>query len=70
MPRGQRLPHMTPKGRRRIRDLRGECVVGAGGVLPEVKAGKIRAPAVFACVGDVTEDAGEATYGIMWTATA
>jgi len=34
----QRLAHMPPKRRRRIRDLLGELLVDAGDVLPKVKA--------------------------------
>ena len=45
MPLGQRIAHMPPEGRRRIRDLGGELLVGAGDVLPKVKAGNVRAPA-------------------------
>jgi hypothetical protein len=41
----QRIAHMAPEGRRRIRDLGGELPVGAGHALPKVEAGKIRAPA-------------------------
>jgi hypothetical protein len=48
MPVGQRIAHMAPKGRRRIRDLRGELVVGAGDALPKVEAGKIGAPVFVA----------------------
>ena len=55
----QRIAHMPPEGRPRIRDLRGELLVGAGDALPKVKAGNIRAPASPACIGDVTKDAGE-----------
>ena len=36
---------MPPKRRPRFRDLRGELLVGAGDILPKVKAGNIRAPA-------------------------
>ncbi len=36
MPLGQRIAHMAPEGRRRIRDLGGELLVGAGDVLPQV----------------------------------
>ena len=32
MPLGQRLAHMAPEGRQRIRDLGGELDVGAGDV--------------------------------------
>ena len=37
MPSGQRIAHVSPKRRRRIRDLRGEFLVGSGDVLPKVK---------------------------------
>jgi hypothetical protein len=63
MPLGQRLTQMAPEGRGRIRDLGGELRVGAGNVLSEVKARKVRAPAFAACVGDLTEDAGEFVQG-------
>jgi hypothetical protein len=33
MPLGQRLAHVAPEGRRRVRDLGGELLVGAGDVL-------------------------------------
>jgi hypothetical protein len=56
IPLGQRSAHMTPERRLRIRDLRGELLVGAGDVLPKVKAGNVRAPASLAGVGDLTED--------------
>ena len=45
MPLGQRIAHMAPKRARRIRDLRGELLVGAGDGLPKVKAGNVRSPA-------------------------
>ena len=45
MPLGQRIAHMAPERRLRIRDLRGELAVGTGDLLPKVKAGKVRAPA-------------------------
>jgi hypothetical protein len=45
LPLGQRLAHMRPERRLRIRDLLGELLVGAGDGLPEVEAGKVRAPA-------------------------
>ena len=41
---GQRLAHRAPKRRRGIRYL-GECLAGGGDVLPNMKAGSIRAPA-------------------------
>ena len=59
MPLGERIAHMAPEGCRGIRDLGGELLVGAGDGFPKVVAGDIRAPASLACVGDVTEDAGE-----------
>jgi hypothetical protein len=59
MPLGQRVPHMPPKRCPRIRDLRGELLVGTGDVLPKVEAGKIRGPASLAGVGNLTKDAGE-----------
>ena len=58
MPLGQCLAHMAPERRRRIRDPGDELLVGAGDVLPKVKAGNVRAPALPACIGDVTKDAG------------
>jgi len=67
MPLGQRLTQMAPEGRGRIRDLGGELRVGAGNVLSEVKARKVRAPAFAACVGDLTEDAGEFVQGVSST---
>ena len=45
MPLGQRIAHVPPEGRRRIRDLGGKLLVGTGDVLPKVKAGNVRAPA-------------------------
>jgi hypothetical protein len=42
---GQRIAHVLPERRRRVRDLLGELLVSAADVLPKVKAGKIRAPA-------------------------
>jgi hypothetical protein len=45
MPLRQRIAHMPPERRRRIRDLGGEFLVGAGDILPKVKRGDIRAPA-------------------------
>ena len=65
MPLGQRVAHVPPEGRRRIRDLGGELLVGTGDVLPKVEAGKIRAPASLACVGDATEDAGEVAQAVL-----
>jgi hypothetical protein len=59
MPLGQRVPHMPPKRRQRIRDLLCELFVGAIDGLTEMKAGKVVVPATFACLGDPTEDAGE-----------
>ncbi len=59
MPVGQRIADMAPERGRRIRNLRGELVVGAGDVLPKVEAGDICPPALPARVSDVTEDAGE-----------
>ena len=38
MPLGQRLAHMRPEGCWRIRDLRGEVLVGTGDVLLEMPA--------------------------------
>jgi hypothetical protein len=54
---GHRIAHVGPEGRRRIHDPSGELLVGTGDVLPKVKAGKTRAPAALACLGDLTEDA-------------
>jgi hypothetical protein len=54
-----RVAHMPPKWRRSISDLRGELPTVTGYVLPKVEAGKIRAPASFAGVGNLTKDAGE-----------
>jgi len=48
MPLRQRVAHLAPKRRRRIRDLRCQPLVGTGDVLPNVKAGKIPAPASLA----------------------
>ena len=59
MPVGQRIADMAPERGRRIRNLRGELVLGAGDVLPKVEAGDICPPALPARVSDVTEDAGE-----------
>ena len=56
---GQRLAHMAPNPRRRIRDPPGELLVGALDFLPKVKAGNVCAPAALARVGDVSEDRGE-----------
>ena len=47
-----------------------ELLVSAVDALPKVEAEKIGAPVSLGCVCDLTEDAGEATYGMMWTATA
>ena len=35
----QRMAHMLPEGRQRIRDLADELVVGTGDIVPKVKAG-------------------------------
>jgi hypothetical protein len=51
MPLGQRIADMPPKRRRRIRDLGRELIVGAGDVLPKVKAGNVSAPAFPASAG-------------------
>jgi hypothetical protein len=67
MPLGQRVPHMPPKRCPRIRDLRGELLVGTGDVLPKVEAGKIRGPASLAGVGNLTKDAGEAAQAVLPT---
>jgi hypothetical protein len=48
---------MRPEGCLGLRDLLDEPLVGAADSLPEVEAGKIRAPAAFASVGDVAKDA-------------
>jgi hypothetical protein len=61
----QRLPHVPPERRRRIRDLLGELVVGVSEVVPKVEAGDIRAPALPARVGHVTEDAGEGAQAVF-----
>ncbi len=45
MPLGQRIAHMRPEGRRRIRDLDGELLADPGDALAKMKVGKIRAPA-------------------------
>ena len=55
MPLGQRIAHMPPERRRRSRDLRCQLLIGAGDGLPEVKAGKIRAPVSLAGVGNLTK---------------
>jgi hypothetical protein len=59
MPLGQRIAYMAPEGRPGIRNLCGELPVGAGDVLPKMKARNICAPASLACLGDPTEDGGE-----------
>jgi hypothetical protein len=56
---------MPPERRLRIRDPLGELLVSAADVLPKVRAGKIRAPATFACVRDLTKDAGEVAQGVL-----
>jgi hypothetical protein len=61
---GQRIAHMRPERRRRVRDLRGELLVGTGDVLPKVEAGNIGAPALPASVGHVTEDARKLRQGV------
>jgi hypothetical protein len=40
IPLGQRIAHMTPEGRRSVRDPSDELLVGAFDVLLEVQAGK------------------------------
>ena len=40
MPLGQRVAHMRPEGRLRIRDLRGELLVGARDGLPRGESGE------------------------------
>ena len=56
---GQRLAHMAPNPRRRIRDPPGELLVGALDFLPKVKAGNVCAPAALTRAGDVSEDGRE-----------
>jgi hypothetical protein len=64
LPLGQRLAHMAPKRRRRIRDPCGELLVGTGDVLPKVEAGDIRAPASLrALVGHVLHACGAFVTG-------
>jgi hypothetical protein len=46
---------MAPERRRRLRDLRGELLVGALDVLPKVKAGNVCAPAAVERVGEVEQ---------------
>src|SRR6187402_2449095 len=41
---GQRVAHVAPKRRRRIRGLRGELLVGAGGAFPKVEAEEYPCP--------------------------
>ena len=65
MPLGQRIPHMPPEGRLGLGNALGKFLVGAVDVLAELKAGKIRAPASLACVGDVTDDAAEAAQAVL-----
>jgi hypothetical protein len=62
-----RVAHMPPKWRRSISALRGELPTVTGYVLPKVEAGKIRAPASFAGVGNLTKDAGEAAQAVLPT---
>jgi hypothetical protein len=52
-----RITQMSPERRLCMRDPLCERIVGARDGLPEVEAGKIRAPAALASVGDVTKDA-------------
>ena len=52
---GQRLAHMLPEGCLGLRDLLEELLVGAGDGLAEMEAGKIRAPASLAGVGNLTK---------------
>ena len=59
MPLGERIAHMAPEGRLRLRDPFDEVVVGPGDVLPKVESGDVHAPAAFACLSNATEDAGE-----------
>jgi hypothetical protein len=54
---------MAPERRRRLRDLRGELLVGALDVLPKVKAGNVCAPAAVERVGDVSEDEEKSNSG-------
>lgn len=42
MPLGRRILHMRPEGRRSIRDLDGQLLVGTGDTLPTGEVGKIR----------------------------
>ena len=42
MPLGQRIAHMAPERRRRIRDLRGELAVGAGDTTPKGEVVAVR----------------------------
>jgi hypothetical protein len=44
MPLGQRIAYMAPKRRRRIRDLRGELLVGAGDVSRPAEKIKVGIP--------------------------
>jgi hypothetical protein len=47
MPLGERIAHMPPERRLRIRDLRGELLVGAGDVLPTAPSSSPKRRASF-----------------------
>ena len=64
---GQRISHMAPERRRRIRDPSGELLVGAGDACPKVKAGNSVPQPSLAGVGNLTKDAGEAAQAVLPT---